>query len=334
MDLTTRYLGLELAHPLMAGASPLVDDLDNVRRLEDAGTSAIVMHSLFEEQIVAEELHVMHATDSHGDSHGEASTYLPMPEAFKLGPEEYLEQCRRIKEAVGVPVLASLNGTTKGGWLRYAGLLAEAGADALELNVYEVPTDPLRSAAEIEDNILDMLVEVKNRVSIPIALKLSPFFTSLPHFAKRCEEAGADGLVLFNRFYQADIDPEELAVERSLRLSDESSLLLRIRWLALLSPLLDLSLACSGGVHTVEGTVKALMAGADAVQVVSSLLRKGPEQLEVLRRGLESWLEAHEYDSLDQCRDSMNLDKSPDPGAFTRANYMHILQTWRCPWGP
>ncbi len=326
MDLSTTYLGLELPHPFVSGASPLADDLDTVRRLEDAGAAAIVMRSLFEEQLVQEQV----ATDWHmeapADSFAEALSYLPDPETFQLGPGEYLEHLARIKEAVAIPVIGSLNGTTLGGWLEYARLIEEAGADALELNVYRLAADPDESGEAIERQTMDMVRAVRAGIEIPLAVKLSPFYTALANFARRLDESGADGLVLFNRFYQADVDPEELEAVRTLQLSNSSELLLRLRWLAILSGRLQLSLASSGGVHTPLDAVKATLCGADAVQVVSTLLRNGPGHLTMLRDGLAGWLTDHEYESLDQMKGSMNLERCPDAEAYERANYMHILQ--------
>jgi dihydroorotate dehydrogenase (fumarate) len=328
MDLSTTYLGFSLPHPFMPGASPLVDDLDMVRRLEDAGAAAIVMHSLFEEQLVGEQLAHASYTHAPAESFPEALTYFP-PSEFALGPDDYLEQLRRIKAAVAVPVIASLNGRSWGGWLSYSYLLAQAGADALELNVYELATDPHESAAAIEARILAMLRAVRTNLSIPVAVKLSPYYTALAELAGRLDGAGADGLVLFNRFYQADIDVEQLEVTPTLHLSDSSELLLRITWLAALSPHLRASLAVSGGVHTGLDAVKAVMAGAHAVQMVSALLRHGPEHLRAVREATAQWLEEHEYESLRQMQGSMNLQRCPDPKAFARANYLHVLQSWQ-----
>ena len=326
MDMSTTYLGLELPHPLVSGASPLADDLDTVRKLEDAGAAAIIMRSLFEEQLVQEQV----ATDWHmaspADSFAEALSYLPDPETFHLGPGEYLEQLARVKAAVDIPVIGSLNGTTLGGWLEYARLIQEAGADALELNVYRLAADPDESGEAIERQTLDMVRAVRDSLEVPLSVKLSPFYTALASFARRLDEAGADGLVLFNRFYQADIDPEELEAVRTLHLSDSSELLLRLRWLAILSARVQLSLSSSGGVHTAIDAVKAILCGADAVQVVSALLRNGPDHLTVLRDGVEAWLVEHEYETLAQMRGSMNLERCPDAEAYERANYMHILQ--------
>jgi dihydroorotate dehydrogenase (fumarate) len=332
MDLRTSYLGLELAHPLMPGASPLVDDLDTVRRLEDAGASAIVMHSLFEEQLTGEMLATHAAIDGQTDSFAEALSFLPSPTDFRLGPEEYLDQIRKIKQAVKVPVIASLNGTTLGGWLAYARMMEEAGADALELNVYQLATDPEETSQSIERRTLAMVRAVAGAVMIPVAVKLSPFYTSIASFALQVEEAGADGLVLFNRFYQPDLDIEELEVKTSLRLSDSSELLLRLRWLAILSGKIKASLGVTGGVHSAVDVVKAIMCGADTVQVVSALLRHGPYYLKFILDDLTRWLEEHEIDSLDEIRGNMSLERCPDPRQFERTNYMKVLSSWKPAW--
>jgi dihydroorotate dehydrogenase (fumarate) len=329
MDLTTSYLGLRLAHPFMPGASPMVDDLDLVKRLEDAGASAIVMHSLFEEQITREQVATFLHTERHGESFAEALSYFPSPEAFALGPEEYLEQLGRVKAAVRVPVIASLNGCTPGGWLDYARLMEQAGADALELNVYHLATDTAVRGGEVEAQTIEMVRQVKRGVRIPVAVKLSPFYSSFAHFAAELDATGADGLVLFNRFYQPDVDVENLQGKRALHLSDSAELLLRLRWLAVLSGRLRASLAVTGGVHTAVDAVKAIMCGAHAVQMVSALLHRGPAYLATVRREFEEWLEEHEWSSLEQMRGNMSLARCPDPAVYERANYMLILQSWR-----
>jgi dihydroorotate dehydrogenase (fumarate) len=330
VDLSVKYLGLTLAHPLMPGASPFVGDLDRVKRLEDAGASAITMHSLFEEQISGEEVATTRAIESQSQSFPEATgSFLPDPVDFRLGPDEYLEQLRKLKAAVRVPVVASLNGTTRGGWLRFAKLMQEAGADALELNVYDLATDFDTRGDGVEERMVSLVQAVKKDVTIPVAVKLSPFYSSLANVARQLEGAGADGLVLFNRFYQPDINVEELEVERALQLSTSQELPLRLRWLAILSGRVRPSLAVTGGVHTPTDVIKSIMAGAHAVQLVSALLQRGPEYLRVLRGELARFLEEHEYESLDQMRGSMDLLACPDPKAYERANYMHILQSWR-----
>ena len=329
MNLSTTYLGLQLAHPLIAGASPMVDDMGMVKRLEDAGASAIVMHSLFEEQITREELGTIMDMELHAHNSAEAISYFPKPDEFRLGPEKYLEQIQRVKAAVSVPVIASLNGITPAGWLHHGKLMQDAGADALELNVYYIPTDAKESTADVEKRTLDIVKAVKTEVSIPVSVKLSPFFSALAHFAVELEAAGADGLVLFNRFFQPDINIEDLLAEPTLQLSSPSDLLLRLRWLAVLHGHVKGSLAVTGGVHDGIGALKAVMAGADAVQMVSALLIHGPERLAQARTTMAEWLEEHEYESLAQARGSMSLLKSPNPQAFTRANYMRILNGWR-----
>ncbi len=329
MDLRTTYLGMELKHPLMPGASPLVDDLDMVKRLEDAGASAIVMHSLFEEQIVAEQMGFQRVRDGNEDSFSEAASFLPSPDSFRLGPHEYLDHLAQVKKSVGVPVIGSLNGSTPGGWLEYAGLIEQAGADALELNVYMVPTDVEEPGSAVEDRVVGMVKEVKGKVKIPVAVKLSPFFTSLPHVAKRLEKAGADGLVVLNRFYQPDLDVENLEVSRVLRLSTPAELNLRLRTLALLSGRVTTSLALTGGVHGGIDALKGVMCGAHAVQMVSALLKRGPGVLSSARDEMEEWLEEHEYHSLRQAQGSMSLLKCPNPHAYERGNYVLVLQGWR-----
>ena len=328
MDLTTTYLGLTLPHPIMPGASPLAHDLDAVRRLEDAGAAAIVMHSLFEEQITRDELGMMHHMLVHDDSNAEALSYFPMVEDFPFGPDRYLEQVRAIKAAVKVPVIASLNGTTPEGWLAYARQIQSAGADALELNFYHVATNPLETGAEVETRLLDTVRAIKGHISIPVAVKLSPFYSSMSHLALELEAAGADGIVMFNRFYQPDIDPEMLECVPRLQLSTPDELLLRLRWLAILSGKTTISLAATGGVHSGIDALKAVMAGAHAVQMTSALLHHGPGRLTTALKELRQWLLDHEYNSLWQAQGSMSLSKSPNPEAFERGNYMRILQTW------
>jgi dihydroorotate dehydrogenase (fumarate) len=328
MDLTTTYLGLTLPHPLIPGASPLADDLDTVKRLEDAGAAAIVLRSLFEEQITREQIAEFIHQDPHGESFAEAMSYFPSPEAFVLGPDEYLGHLGRVKAAVGVPVIGSLNGTTPGGWLQYARLMQQAGADALELNVYHIATDPETSGAEIESQTVEMVREVKRGLAIPLAVKLSPFFASFAHVARGLDAAGADGLVLFNRFYQPDIDVRELTVSHTLHLSDSSELRLRLRWMAILAGRLRASLAVTGGVHTAEDVVKSVMAGAHAVQMVSAILRRGPEHLRTVRSDLVAWMEENEWGSLAEMRGNMSLQRVPDPKVYERANYMLMLQGW------
>ena len=327
-DLRTTYLGLRLAHPIMPGASPLADDLDTVRTLEDAGAPAIVLRSLFEEQIEEGALAAARQIDEHADRYAEASSFFPSSTVLALGPDAYLEQIAKIRAAVDVPVVASLNGVSLGGWLDYAQLIEQAGAHALELNLYRLPTDPDDESSGLEARDVSIVRAVLQKVRIPIAVKLSPFYTSLPHHARMLEEVGAHGLVLFNRFYQPDIDPEALEAKRELHLSDASELPLRLRWLAVLSAQRKLSLAASGGVHDAVDAVKALMAGAHAVQMVSALLKRGPRYLGEVVRALDVWLAEHEYASIEQLRGSMNVARSPDRRPYERANYAQILNLW------
>ena len=329
MDLSVEYLGLKLAHPLLPGASPLADELGTVRALEDAGAPAIVMRSLFEEQLTQEQLSTFMATEQHREISAEASSVLPEPADYRMGPERYLEQLRKIRAAVKVPVIASLNGTTIGGWIDFARLIEQAGASALELNLYAVPTDPARDGAAVEKDTLDLVRTLKSRVKIPVAVKLSPFYTSVSSVARGLEEAGADGLVLFNRLFEPEIDVDALEVKRVLHLSDSSELPLRLRWLAILSAQRKIPLAISGGVHETVDVIRALMAGATVVQLVSTLLRNGPSRLLSLRASLERWLVEREYTSVRQLRGSMNLKACPDPSAYERANYIHLLHGWR-----
>jgi len=327
MDLSTTYLGFTLPHPLIPGASPLADSLEAVERLVEAGAPVIQIRSLFEEQIQDEQFRLVQDADVAENTWFEALTYHPRMDEYRMaGIEQYLQHVARVKAAVDVPVIASLNGSTPGGWVEYARSIEEAGADALELNVYFLASDPADSCSAVEERVVEILRSVRATVDIPLAMKLSPFFSSLPHLIARLEDEGAAGVVIFNRFYQPDIDIEELEVVPQLHLSDSSELLLRLRWLALLSGRTGLSLATTGGAHTAEDAIKACMCGAHAVQMVSALLKNGPDHLRRVREELEQWMEAHEYESLGQMRGSMSLAHSPDPSAFERANYIRILQ--------
>jgi len=328
IDLSTNYLGLKLTHPLMPGASPMVDDLGLVCRLEDAGASAIVMHSLYEEQLVAEHRALARAYAGSQSSSAEALSYFPDAWDYALGPEEYLAQIQRIKERVRIPVIASLNGHTPSGWLEYAARIEEAGADALELNVFHIPTDPDDDCAHQTGALVEMVKAVRARARIPFAVKLSPFHCSLPALARRLADAGAAGLVLFNRPFQADLDLESLDAVRQLSLSDPAELPLRLRWLAILHGVNPLSLAASGGVHDGIGALKAVMCGASAVQLVSALLRRGPGRLTEILNEMTAWLEEHGYASLEQARGSLSLLRCPNPGAYVRGQYVQMLQTW------
>ena len=328
MDLSTNYLGIRLANPLVPGASPLSDDLDTAKRLEDAGAAAIVLRSLFEEQISREEEATHSHWNSHDDAFAEALTFFPSPDSFVLGPDEYLNHVQRVKQTVRIPVIGSLNGMTPGGWLSYARLIEQAGADALELNVYHAPTDFETSGSEVERQTIAMVREVKDGLKIPLAVKLSPFFTAFAHFARQLDGAGADGLVLFNRYYDPDIDVQELNVLRTLQLSDSSELPLRLRGIAALAGRVKASLAVTGGVHTALDVVKSTMAGAHITQMVSALLKNGPGYLRKVRADLEAWMEENEWSSLNEMRGNMSQERIPNPQIYERANYMLMLQTW------
>ena len=328
MDMTSKYLGFTLPHPFVVGACPLTNDADLCKQLEDAGSAMITLTSLFEEELKLDSLATMQAMEVPKDQFAEATSYLPEPEAWTVGPDTYLQRLEKIKKAVSVPVVASINGTSLGGWLDIAEHMQQAGADALELNLYAVSTDMERSAEAIESESAAMVKTLKDKLSIPLTIKLSPFYTSLPYFAKRLDEAGADGLVLFNRFYQPDIDVEELELERTLHLSTSDELLPRLRWLAILFDHVDCSLALTGGLHWPVDAIKAVMCGADICQVVSALLVNGPKYLTKLIEAVEQWLEEHEYESLDQARGSMSVKRSANREVFERANYMHLLRSW------
>ena len=328
IDLSTSYLGLQLSHPFMPGASPMADNLDTVKKLEDAGASAIVLRSLFEEQIELDRRGVDALMLSYEDSFAEAPSYFPMADEFAFTPDRYLDRIAAIRAAVALPVIASLNGVSPGGWVSLAESMQQAGAHAIELNIYHLPSDPEKSAADIENAVVEILENMLRRITIPVAVKLSPFYSSLPNFAKRLEGSGAKGLVLFNRFYQPDIDIEELEVTPSLQLSTSSELRLRLRWMAILEGVKGLDFAISGGVHTVEDALKALMSGATAVQMVSCLLQHGPSHLMKLIVGVYNWMEEHEYSSIGELRGCMSYRKCPDPGGYERSNYLHVLQTW------
>lgn len=333
MDLTTTYLGLTLKNPLVPSSSPLSRDLDNLRRMEDAGAAAVVLYSLFEEQITQE----MHTLNEHlmqgTESFAEALDYFPDAPEYRSGPDAYLEHLRRAKEAIEIPVIASLNGVSTGGWVRYAKDLEQAGADALELNIYYLPTDLSMGSAEVEQLYLDALTDVKTAVSIPVAMKLNPYFSAMANMAKRLSDGGADGLVLFNRFYQPDLDLENLEVTPNLKLSSSVELRLPLRWIAILYGRLQSDLALTTGVHTVMDVLKGLAAGADVVMLASELLQNGINRLQVLRMGMEAWLVENEYESLDQLRGSLSQINVEEPAAFERANYMRVLSSYAPDYG-
>lgn len=327
-DLTTSYLGLALKNPLVASASPLSRQLDTVRRLEDAGAAAIVMYSLFEEQITHESQELDHYLERGTHSYAESLDYFPDLDHYNLGPELYLEHLQHVKRAVSIPVIGSLNGISSGGWVEYAQKIEQAGADALELNIYYVPTDVDLSGAELEESYVQLVRDVRARVKLPIALKLSPFFTSLPHMAKRFVEAGANGLVLFNRFYQPDFDLEALEVVPNLVLSTTHDLRLPLRWIAILYGRVAADLALTSGVHSATDILKAMMAGANVAMTASTLLTHGIDRLSHLLYTLNEWMEQHEYESITQMRGSMSQQAVADPAAFERANYMKELNSF------
>jgi dihydroorotate dehydrogenase (fumarate) len=329
MNLTTPYLGLQLRSPLVIGASPFCDDAHVARQLQDAGAGAIVMRSLFEEQIEAEQGALVRNVEAAADSHPEASSYFPNFSEYQLSPERYLRQIEHLKATLTIPVIASLNGCHPGGWTEYATRMESAGASAIELNLYQLVTDPMLDADQIEADMLETVSHVTASVAIPVAVKLSPFHTSPVQFALSLERAGAAGVVLFNRFYQPDFDIDELEVKSTLKLSDPTELLLRLRWLAIMSPHVRGSLAATGGVHGFKDVVKAILAGAHAVQVVSVLLKHGPRFLSTMHDGMRHWMEEHDYADVADFRGAMNLSRCPDPAAFERANYQRILQSWR-----
>ena len=326
IDLSTSYLGLKLRTPLVASASPLSHDVDGIRRLEDAGASAVVLYSLFEEQLRQEEWELDYYLSAGTESFAESLTYLPARSEFHTGPEGYLNHIEKAKDAVGIPIIASLNGATLGGWTKYARRIEEAGADAIECNIYSIPTDMNVTGSEVEKIYLDILRAVKAAVRIPVAVKLSPFFSNMANMAKRLDEAGADGLVLFNRFYQPDIDLDELEIRPNVLLSTPQDLRLPLTWIGILYGRVSGSLAATSGIHDAEDVIKLLMVGANVTMLCSSLLRHGVEYLRVVERDLSEWMEEHEYESVQQMQGSMSQLRCADPGAFERAQYMRAVK--------
>ena len=327
-DLTTTYLGFHLKNPLVASASPLSKKLDTVRRIEDAGAAALVMYSLFEEQITHESQELDHYLERGTHSFAEALTYFPDLDYHNLGTEPYLEHLHQIKQAVNIPVIGSLNGISTGGWVEYAHRIEQAGADALELNIYYLPTDPDLTGAELEEDYVQLVKDVRAKVKLPIAVKLSPYFTALPNLAKRIVEAGADGLVLFNRFYQPDFDLEELEVVPNLVLSTSHELRLPLRWIAILYGRIQADFALTSGVHTAQDVLKAMMAGANVAMMTSTLLENGVGRIMHILTDLQEWMEEHEYESIEQMRGSMSQQAVTEPAAFERANYIRALNTF------
>ena len=328
-DLSTNYLGLKLRNPLVASASPLSKKVDMAKRLEDAGISAIVMYSLFEEQIIHESLELDHYLTRGTDSFAEALSYLPDSGTYSIGPEKYLSQLAGLKKALKIPVIGSLNGVSKGGWTRYAKQIEDTGADALEINLYYIPTDVSITAQELEDMQVELVAELKSTISIPLAVKLSPFITALPNFASRIVEAGADGLVLFNRFYQPDFDLNELEIVHSLDLSTPVELRLPLRWISILYGKVNTDFALTSGIHTATDVLKAMMAGAKVAMMASNLLHNGEKVIPPMLSELEAWMKQKEYVSIEQMQGSMSQKSVREPAAFERANYMKVLNSFR-----
>lgn len=328
-DLRTKYLGLDLRNPVVASSSPMTETLGSIRELEEAGIAAVILPSLFEEQIEHEALEMQALTELSAESFPETLTgFFPAFEEYVTTTDTYLSRLEAAKDALDVPVIASLNGTTRGGWLHYAQKLQDAGADAIELNVYLIPTDPYAAGTDVEDRYLDMVGAVTSEVTVPVAVKIGPYFSSLPHMARRLVEAGADGLVLFNRFFQPDIDLETLEVVPRVQLSPSSALLLPIRWTAVLRDLVTCDLGVTSGVHTGEDALKALLVGADVAMVASALLRGGAGHVTRMLDDMSAWLDEHEYESVEQMKGSMSIKSAANPDAFIRANYMKMLTTY------
>ena len=328
MDLSTKYLGLTLQNPLVAAASPLSEDLDKIRQLEDAGASAVVMESLFEEQIDVDSFELDRHLSGGAESFAEALSYFPDLSSYNTGPDGYLEQIAKAKAAVKIPIIASLNGVSSGGWIRYAKKMEQAGADALELNIYTIPTDPALTSELVEQAYVTLVSDVASGLGIPVAVKLAPYFTNLANLSRRLDLAGAKGLVLFNRFYQPDFDLEALEVLPSLKLSTQYELLLRLHWVAILSGRVQTDFAITGGVHTAQDVLKSMMAGAQVVEIASAILKNGIGYLKTIENDLIAWMVEHEYESVSQLRGSASSAAVEDPSAYERANYMRTLRSW------
>ena len=331
MDLTTNYLGLKLRTPLVVSASPLSEEIDNIKRMADAGASAVVLYSIFEEQLRQDRLELNRNLENGTNSFAEALTYFPEPKEFRLGPEEYLKHIAAAKQATKIPIIASLNGSSNGGWTSYAKQIQQAGADALELNIYYIPTDLHLTGTEVELTYIEILKEVKAAVKIPVAVKLSPFFSNFANMAKRLDDAGADGLVLFNRFYQPDIELETLEVKPNLLLSTPMAMRLPLRWVAILYGKLRANLAATSGIHRAVDVIKMLLAGADVTMLCSTIIRHGIPQIAMIERDLVDWLEEHEYESVAQIKGSLSQKNCAEPAAFERAQYMKALTGYSLP---
>lgn len=329
MDITTTYLGLKLKSPIVCSAGPLSEKISNIREMEDAGAGAVVLYSIFEEQIEHDQLELDYFTSHNTESYAEATSYLPTPFEFKLGPDEYLNHIRKAKEAVNIPIIASLNGKSIGGWTDYAMKIEQAGADALELNIYLLPTDFKKFGSEIEKIYLDIVKAVKSTVKIPIAVKMHPFFSSTSFMASELSKAGADGLVMFNRFYQPDIDLEKLEVVPNVILSTPMAMRLPLRWIAMMYGRINADLAATSGIYSAEDVLKMVMAGAKVTQMLSALLKFGIGHIADVTTNLKAWMEEKEYQSIDQMRGSMSYMNVDDPASFERANYMKVLQSYK-----
>lgn len=328
MDLSTNYMGLSLDSPLVASSSPLCEKIDNIRKMEDAGASAVVLHSLFEEQINREGLELDRFLTQGTETYWESISYFPDLGNYKIGPDDYLEHIRKAKNAVKIPIIASLNGVSTGGWISYAKLMEEAGADALELNIYYIPTEINITSQQVEHMYIDLARDIKNSVSIPVAVKLSPYFSSMSYMAGEFDKIGIDALVMFNRFYQPNFDIENLNVIPNLSLSTSQEPRLRIRWVAILFGRIKADMAITGGVHTAEDALKAMMAGAKVAMMTSALLKNGIEHLSKVKSDMKKWMEEHEYESISQMQGSMSQKSVAEPAAYERANYMKILGSY------
>lgn len=329
MDLKTKYLGMTLNSPLVVSASPLSEDIDNIKKMEDAGASAIVLYSLFEEQLRLEQLEMEHHTTAGTEGFAESLSFFPEMDEYRLGPDAYLEHIKKAKAAVNIPIIASLNGNTVGGWTSYAKKMQEAGADAIELNIYSIPSDINQSGSDVEKKYVDILKSVKSQITIPVAMKMSPFFSNTANVIKMLDDAGANSFVLFNRFYQPDIDLNELEVKPNVLLSHSSAMRLPMRWIAMLKGRINADLAATSGVHTGEDVIKMMMVGANVTMLCSSLLKHGISHIKTVENQMKKWMTDHDYDSVEIMQGSMSQLKVPDPGTYERAQYMKALTKYK-----